>query len=423
MITDPSLFVLSSLLIFLLFCSAFFSGSETAITLASRSKIQVLANENHRGAKRVLRLMDNLEKTLSTILLGNNFVNILASALTTVITLELVGESGLLVATIFLTAIVLIFAEITPKTFSTKEPERIAIIVSFILEPLSNIIAPINKIIGFCVNLILRLANLNTSISPKKFTVAEIRAIFTQNQTHLSVSHHRLLSRVFTAEEKRVKEIMIPRTKIQALDLSESFENIKQQIQHSVYNHLPAYDGDLSHLVGEIPVMDLWKNPPKNIDDIKSVMQEVYYVPENICLLDQLNNFKQKRRSSGLVVDEHGDIIGFINLKLILDYLMDIDIDQRKIRKESKNIYVVDANCSMRELALDLGIPSTVSNSINLNGMLVDYLGYIPTSRLSIKIDHIFYEVIKTTSTGISLVKIDLNTYKAQRKALKKSKI
>jgi len=411
---DVSLNTLFIILFFLLVCSAFFSGSETALMLLNRYKMRHLAQQGHRGAMMAEKLLKTPEKLISLILLGNNFVNILASSLTTMIALRLGGEALLAVATGLLTLVVLIFAEVTPKTLAAQNPEKIAYpaayFYTFLLKPFSPFIWVINHI----TKIILALLGINNATNNNYSLNSEELRIIVSEANALRLKDKDFLTNILDLDQVSVEEVMIPRNEIEGIDLKDNLEEITQQIQTMLYTRIAIFDGGLDNLKGFVhirPLMQALLHQKLSKVLLRSLCKDSYYILKGVNLHTQLINFQKQRRRVAVIGDEYGDIIGIVTLSDILEEIIgqftsDPDHHISGIKKLEDNSYLVNAGVSLRDLIRNTEIQLSSPKARTLNGLILEYMEDIPQAGISLKINDYPIEIIQVQDNAVKTVKI-----------------
>jgi Mg2+/Co2+ transporter CorB len=289
--------VLFATLAFLILLSGFFSGSETGLMSLNRYRLRHLADKKLKNALRAQRLLQEPEKLIGLILLGNNFVNILASAIATVIGLRLMGEAGIAVATGVLTFVILIFAEVTPKTIAALRPEKYALPSALILEPLLKLLYPLVWLINRLTRGIFRLLGIQPDEqSGMMLSSEELRVVVNEAGSMIPQGHQQMLLSILDLEKVTVEDIMIPRNEIVGIDINDPWETILKQLMESQHTRLPVYEDDIDHIIGMVHlrrVIRLFQQKEAGKDDFRALIHEAYFVPEGIPLNTQLLNFQK----------------------------------------------------------------------------------------------------------------------------------
>ncbi|MDE0949113.1 MAG: CNNM domain-containing protein [Candidatus Thioglobus sp.] len=407
-----STFWLSFLLFILILASAFFSASETSMMALNRYRLKTLSSKNNLRAQRVERLLKNIDYLIGGILLGNNFVNILAASIATLLALKIWGEGSVIIASLVLTLVILIFAENTPKTFAAKNPEKIALPVSWLLELLIKIFKPLIYLISFISKSILNLLGLK-NISKDILNSEELRMAVVDSKSVLSKNYQNMLLNIIDLEKVKVDDIMIPHHELVSADINneeELFEQLKR-IQHT---RLLIFDGSENNIIGTIhmrDVVNIYAKDEINITKIKEVIREPYFIPEGTPLSQQLEHFKTQKRRLGIVVDEYGEVKGMVVLDDILEEIVGQftssqgeSIDEINIQTDGS--YLVDPRVSIRELNAELKVKLPYDNAKTLNGLILEHLQSFPQHNVSFKVDSLIIEIVQVNKQGIKLVKI-----------------
>ncbi|AMR68086.1 HlyC/CorC family transporter [Aquipseudomonas alcaligenes] len=406
---------LLGLLAFLIVCSAFFSSSETGIISLNRYRLRHKAREGHRGAKRASALLSRPDRLLGTILIGNNFVNILASAIATVLAMQIWGEAGIAIATVALTIILLIFGEITPKTLAALRPEAIAYPASLPLQVLLKLFYPLVVALNAISNLLLRLFGIDpSSRSSDSLTTEELRSVVRESGHALPESRQNMLLGVLDLETVSVNDIMIPRNEIIGIDLEQPIERIVELLQNTRHTRLPVYRQDINQIEGMVHMRQLARrlaHDQMTHELLLQVCQPAYFVPENTPLATQLLNFQKEKRRLGLVVDEYGDIQGLITLEDVLEEIVG-DLsgqDQQQhadIQSQDDGSQIIDGSASIRELNKLLGWHLPSEGPKTLNGLVTEALESIPDSPVCLKIGPYRLEILESGDNRVKSVRI-----------------
>ena len=408
-----STFWLSVLLFVLILASAFFSASETSMMALNRYRLKTLSSKNNLQAQRVERLLKNIDYLIGGILLGNNFVNILAASIATLLALKLWGEGAVIIASLVLTLVILIFAENTPKTFAAKNPEKIALPASWLLELLIKIFKPLIYLISFISKSILNLLGLK-NISKDILNSEELRMAVIDSKSLLSKNYQSMLVNIIDLEKVKVEDIMIPHHELVSADINneeELFEQLKR-IQHT---RLLIFDGSENNIIGTIhmrDVVNIYAKDEINISKIKEVIREPYFIPEGTPLSQQLEHFKSQKRRLGIVVDEYGEVKGMVVLDDILEEIVGQFTSSQgesieEINIQSDGSYLVDPRVSIRELNTELKVKLPFDNAKTLNGLILEHLQSFPQHNVSFKVDSLIIEIMQVSKQGIKLVKIN----------------
>ena len=415
MLEDPSLIFLFSSLVLLLVLSGFFSGSETGMMAANKIKLRNLSKKSKTSAKRALNLLKRPDQLLSAILVGNNFANILASAIVTIIMIDYFGGNVLL-GSVILTIVILIFSEITPKTMATIKPESFATRSSFILNILIYIFKPIIFFTNFLSRLILKLFKLDAKDASlnENLNTEELKTLLDESGELIPKQYRKMLSSVLGMEELVVEDIMIPTSEIIGIDINEDYKNATKIITSTEYTRLPVYQDSIDNMIGILHLKDshsFLENFNKNNQDYKKILQKTYFVSQSTLLMKQLREFLSNNQSLGLVVDEYGEIEGLISVEDIFKEITGtFGGDKEELEKEFIKLkdgsILTDGNSKIRELNNYLNWRIPEDNAKTINGLITEYLGQIPQTNLCIQIGDYRFEVLELDENLISKIKI-----------------
>ncbi|MBF0218257.1 MAG: HlyC/CorC family transporter [Gammaproteobacteria bacterium] len=413
---DISLEVLFALLLFLIGCSAFFSSSETSLLSLNRYRLRHLIKHHHPGAMRAGKLLERPDRLIGIILLGNNFVNILASAIATIIAIRLLGESGVAVATLLLTVVILIFAEVAPKTFAALKPELIAFPSTLLLQPLLKIFYPIVWMINGIVSLLLRPFGVSAADQVShSLSHDELRSIVNDAGSRISRRYQSMLIGILDLEKATVEEVMVPRNEIVGIDLASSWEEIENGLMDSQHTRLPVYRGDIDNMVGIVHLRNflaLQRKQAVSLEMFTEILDETYYIPEATPLSTQLHNFQKRRQRIALVVDEYGDIQGLVALDDILEEIVgefttDPSDSVPDIHPQEDGTLLVDCSISVRDLNRYLKWHLPTDGPKTLNGLIVEYLEMIPDGGTSLLLEGHPIEIVQSTQSSVKMVRIN----------------
>jgi len=411
-LSDGTLYIILGLLILL---SAFFSSSETGLMSLNRYRLKFLAEKGSRGAKLAMRLLERPDRLLGLILLGNNFVNILASAIATILALRHFGEAGIAIATGLLTFVVLIFAEVAPKTLAALHPERIAFPAAFVYVPLLKAIYPLVFIVNIIANTLLKLVGVHPEKTQSEgVSVEELRSVVMETNQLVPQKHQDMLLGLLNLEHATVDDIMVPRNEITALDLNESWDDIVDDLTTCQRTRLPVYRDDINNILGIIHmrrIINLLSRNELTKENLESQIREAYFIPEGTSLYQQLINFQKNKRRTALAVDEYGDIQGLVTLEDILEevvgeFTTDSPINNNNIIAQDDGSYLISANTHIREINRSLDITLPTNGPKTLNGLILEYLQSIPTTGTSLLIANHPVEVIKTLNNAVQMARL-----------------
>lgn len=381
----------------------------------NRYRLKHLAEKGNRGAKLAKKLLDRPDRLLGLILLGNNFVNILASAIATILALRIFGEAGIAIATGLLTFVILIFAEVAPKTLAALHPERIAFPAAYIYTPLLKAIYPLVYIVNIIANTLLKLMGVN----PEKSThdgvsVEELRSVVMETSQRVPQKHQDMLLGLLNLEYASVDDIMVPRNEITGLDLNESWDEIIDDLTTCQRTRLPVYRDDINNVIGIIHmrrVINLLTRNELTPDNLENQIRDAYFIPEGTSLYQQLINFQKNKRRTALTVDEYGDVQGLVTLEDILEevvgeFTTDSPINNSNIIKQNDDSHLIAGNTHIREINRTLNISLPTQGPKTLNGLILEHLQSIPTTGTSFLIAHHPIEVTKTQNNAVQMARI-----------------
>ncbi len=404
-------------LLALILLSAFFSSSETALMVVNRYKLRHLAKtQQHRGAQRVLKLLQRTDRLLSVILIGNTIANICASVVATLIGAALYSDKGILIATIVLTLMVLIFAEIGPKTLAARFAQRYALMVSLPLYIALYLLYPLVWLGNYIVKLLLLPWKINTNNSKlDELSPEELKSIVNEPGTDISTKDQEMLIGILELESVTAEDIMVPRAEIVGINLEDNWQDIMQQLMTSQHTRLLLYEHNLEHLHGMLHLRDVLHALAQgklNKEILLSLAQENYFVPETTSLNKQLLNFQKHQLRTALVVDEYGELQGLITLEDILEevignFTTDIsETTEIDINKQTDGSYIIDGSVTIREINRQLKWKLPSKKAKTLNGLVIANLDDIPNVSTCIKIHHYVIEVLKVKDNAIKTLKI-----------------
>lgn len=415
--TDITSSTLLGILGLLIFLSALFSSSETGLMSLNRYRLKHDADKGHRGAKLTLKLLRRPDRLLGVILLGNNFVNITASAIATILALRYFGEAGLAIATGALTFVILIFAEVAPKTLAALHPERIAYPSAYVYTVLLAIFYPLVWFVNVLANSMIRFIGVDpTKDRDHGLSTDELRAALNETGQQVPDKHQDMLLGILNLETITVEDIMVPRNEITGIDINDDINTIKQQLTQSHRTRLPVFNESIDDTIG---ILHLRRAIPLIADDELShetftdLISEPYFIPESTSLNKQLLNFQETKRRTALVVDEYGDIQGLVTLEDILEEIVgefttNASSSNPLIQAQDNESYLLDASLHIREINRKLKIHLPVDGPKTLNGLILEHLEIIPEPGTSLKIEGIAIEITKTKNNAVKSVRLHL---------------
>ncbi len=412
---EAPLGILISVLLVLIILSGFFSSSETGMMALNRYRLRHLAKNNHRGAKQAERLLRRPDRLIGLILIGNNFVNIAAAFICAVIAVRLWGDTGLAVAPFVLTLVILIFAEVTPKTLAALHPERIAFPAAYILRPLLFVLYPFVWLLNFICNRILRVFGVNIDDErAEQLSREELRGIVNEAGALIPKKHQNMLLSILDLENVTIEDIMVPRNEITGIDLEDDIDEVIEQLKTSQHTWLPVYKGDINNISGMLHM----RKAARFLSDeevtkaaLMQSSQEPYFIPESTALNNQLLNFQREKRRIGLVVDEYGDIQGLATLEDILEEIVgefttDAAANNKEIHPQENGSYIIDGSASVRDINKNLGWRLPTSGPKTLNGLIIEALESIPDGNVAFRLDNYYFETLQTKENIIKTARV-----------------
>jgi len=416
-ISNQTLLIYLALLII---CSGFFSGSETGMMAINRYRLRHMA-KTKKTARRIVELLERPDRLLGVILIGNTFANILSSAIATIIAVRLWGESGVIVATIGLTFVLLIFAEIMPKTVAAIYPESVAYPVSLPLKIILKIIYPIVWVVSGIANTILRMCRVKLDPSSSHaLSKDELRTMVHETSGQTPRKHQTMLLRILDLEKVSVEDIMVPRSEVIGIDLEDNIDDIISQIIHSQHTYLPVYKHDLDQVIGILHVRHIihaLTDDDFSLEKIHAVLDEPYFIPENTPLQTQLLKFQRKKRRNGLVVNEYGDIQGLATLEDILEEIVgefttDMAAVSKDVHPQKDGTFLVDGSANIRDINRSMNWQLPADGPKTISGLITEHLENIPAvgtcmllNDYPIEVVQLLGNTIKTARIGVKLKK------------------
>lgn len=414
-LTDIPTLVLALALVVLLVLSGFFSGSETALMTLNRYRLRHLARTGHRAARMADRLLAQPDRLIGLILLGNNLVNVLASMITTLIALRLVGEAYLAAAAGLLTLVILIFSEVAPKTLAALHPERLAFPAAFIYWPLLRIVYPLVWLVNLLANGLLRLLGVRRDeASGNDLDSEELRTVVMEAGAMIPKRHQRMLVGILDLQKATVEDIMVPRNEIVGIDIADPWQSILEQLHNSQHTRLPVYEDNIDHTLGIIHVRRVLYHLARDEltrDNLRTMAREPYFIPEGTPLNTQLLNFQRRHRRIGLVVDEYGDILGLVTLEDILEEIVgEFTTDPahaiRDVHPQTDGSYLVNATANIRSLNRSMGWELPTDGAKTLNGLILEHMETIPHPGTAMKFGDYPVEIVQTRGNAVKIVRI-----------------
>ena len=404
----------------LLLTSAFFSASETAMMAINRYRLRHAADSGVRGAVRAQALLDQTDKLLGVILLGNNLVNAASGTLSAVLAIRLFGDGEIVLftATLLLTFLILVFSEVTPKVLGASFPERVAYPATLLLTPLLKLAYPAVWFVNLFVQGILKLAHIKQPdpTQGNSLGLEELRTIVLESSGRLPREHHRILVNLLELEDVTVDDVMTPRGQIEAIDIEDDPERLRQQISTSHHTRLVVYQGSPDAVLGVLHVrrvLHALTGDAVDPETMKQNLEDAYFVPAGTPLFTQLRNFQTVRRRLALVVDEYGELQGLVTLEDLLEEMVgefttQAPSDTGYLRKEEDGTWLAEGSVLLRHLNRKLGLALPLDGPKTLNGLLLEHFEDIPEAGVSLKFGDVPVEIVQTQDRAVKMARIYL---------------
>lgn len=411
------LFSILAILILLLL-SAFFSGSETAMTAASRARMHALEKEGNKRAALVNKIRAKKDRLIGALLLGNNLVNILASALATSVLIKLVGDEGVVYATLVMTFLVLIFAEVLPKTYALHFADKMALMIAPVVRAVTVVFAPVTEMITVIVRSILKIFGTDISMVSVGSHVELLRGVIEMHTGPEEETHQQraMLRSILDLADVEVCEIMTHRKNVIMIDASQPMSKIVEEVFESPYTRLPVWRDDTDNIVGIVHVKALLKDMQAHSGDIsklqiEALTTEPWFIPETTTLFDQLQAFRQRREHFAVVVDEYGSFMGVVTLEDIIEEIVgeiedEMDEIVAGVRKQPNGTYLVDGDVTIRDLNREFEWNLPDEDYSTVAGLILHEAEMIPESGQSFNFFGLRFDVVKRQRNQITLVRI-----------------
>ncbi len=415
---ELSLNTLLGILLLLLVCGAWFSAAETSMMALNRHRLSHLIRKDVHGAKLTGRLLSKVDKLLGSILFGNTLVNVTAAAITNILILRMFGSSdvALVSGTLLITFMLLVFSEIMPKIIAASYPERVALPSSYLLAPLIKLFHPVVVVAGGIVNFVLRLLRIKiqTDQSKQRMTLEELRGLVLDAEHFLPRQHQKMLLNLVDLERITVNYVMIPRNQIEALNINEDQDTLRQQIVTCHHTLLPVYEDTPDNIIGILHIKRipaLFHETTLDVSQLREVLYEPYFIPSETPLLQQLQQFQERHARLGLVVDEYGELLGLVTLENILEEIVGEFTTQSpsqtgKFLRQTDGSILLEGSSSLRELNRKLGLHLPLDSAKTLNGLILEHLEDIPETGTSLKIAGYPIEIIQTQDRIVKVARL-----------------
>lgn len=418
---DVPLSVLFSILAMLIVFSGFFSSSETGMMSLNRYRLRHLVKNKHKGAERAARLLDKPDRLIGTILTGNNLVNFAAAALATIISQRLWPDNpdlAVFVNTILFTLVVLIFAELTPKTLAAIAPEKIAFPASRVLAALQWLLYPFVWFVNTIANGLLKLIRVDVNNpTPDNLSTEELRTVVREAGSMIPKRHQHMLISILDLEKMTVNDIMVPRTEVFGIDLDDDLATIQQQLKTTQHTRLPVFRGELNEVVGTLHTRNISRFLAAGEylkEELEKVIRDPYFIPESTPLHTQLFNFQKNQRRMALVVNEYGDVQGLCTLEDILEEIVGeftTDVaaaSSPDVHPQDDGSFIIDGTAFVRDInkAMQWHLPTDGPKTVS--GLIVEALEHIPDTPLCLVIDNYRIEILQIKDNTIRTARVTL---------------
>ena len=400
----------------LVIASAYFSSSETGMMSLNRYRLRHLARSNHAGAKRASKLLETPDKLIGVILIGNNFVNFLAASIATSIAIAVFGDPSPIITAVVLTLVVLIFAEVTPKTIAALYPEKIAYPSSLLLALLLKLLYPVVWVVNIVSNTLVRLLGFSSenNDSQNQLTPDELRTVVYESGGRIPRRRHGMLMNILDLERVTVDDILVPRHELVGLDIEDDLDDILLQISSAAHTRLPVYKHDVDNIVGILHLRSTGKLIGIEELNKSALLQETsepYFIPESTPLHTQLFNFQKKKERMAVVVDEYGAVRGIITLEDILEEIVgefttDLAASSKDIHPQDDGSFLIDGSASIRDINRVLTWELDSSGAKTLNGLITELLESIPETAVCLNLNGYYAEIVSVKDNVIRTVKM-----------------
>jgi Mg2+/Co2+ transporter CorB len=397
--------------------SGFFSSTETALMSVNRYRLRHLAREGSTGARVAEKLLQTPDRLIGVILVCNNFVNSAAAAIVTIISLTLGDEGSAAIGVGIYTVALIIFGEVAPKTFGALYPEKLAIPAALVYQVLLKVLHPIVWTTNLLANGVLRLLGISREkASATSLSREELRTVVAESSTVIPHRHQRMLMSILDLERINVEDIMVPRSEIVGIDISDDWDEILNQLRASRHTRVPVFDGSVDEIVGILHMKQVARQLARGEMDRDQLIaltrsREPYYVPEGTSLNTQLVNFQRQRRRVAFVVDEYGDVQGLVTLEDLLEEIVgeftsDTSAAHKDVHRERGGTFIVNASASVRTLNRKMGWSLPTSGPRTLNGLIIETLETIPDPGTSLRVNDYAIDVLQTSDNAVKTVRL-----------------
>ncbi|WP_311747117.1 CNNM domain-containing protein [Proteus terrae] len=400
------------ILVCMIIASAYFSGTETSMMTINRYRLRHAAKQGNRSAKRVEKLLQRPDRLISLVLIGNNLINIVASALATIVGMRLYGDAGVAIATGVLTFIILIFAEVLPKSIAALYPERVAYPSSVILSPLQKLMLPIVWFFNKITLILMRIFGIKSPvIQGNAVSKEELRTIVNESKSKLSQRNQNMLLSILDLEKVTIGDIMVPRNEIFGIDVNDEWKSIVRQLTHSPHGRIVLYRDTLDDAIGMLRVREAYRLMTEKKEFTKQILMKaadkIYFIPESTPLNLQLVNFQRNNEKAGVVVDEYGEIQGLVTVEDILEEIvgdfttsMSPSLAEEVIPQKDGSL-LVDGTTNIRDINKAFGWYLPEDEARTINGVIIEELGDLPIVGNKIKVSDYEFEILEVQDNVI----------------------
>ncbi len=380
----------------------------------NRYRLKHLQKNGHRGATRAGRLLERPDRLIGLILIGNNLVNIFASAVATVIAIRLWGDTGIFIATLMLTLVILVFAEITPKTIAALHPEKVAFPASVVLGPLMKLLYPFVALVNIVTNGLLRALGFDPEKKADEHVSSEeLRTIVTDAGQLIPPRHRGMLLNILDLEQVSVDDIMVPRNEVYGIDLDDSDAEIMRHIQQSAHTRLPVWREDINEIQGVLHMRNIARVVDANGLDREALAREMdqpYFIPESTPLHTQLLNFQKQKLRLAVVVDEYGEVMGLVALEDILEEIVgeftsNLAETEDEIFPQRDGSYIINGAATIRDVNRSLEWNLPTDGPKTLSGLTLEYLEGFPDANVGVAIGDYYLEILELHNNVVQAVR------------------
>jgi Mg2+/Co2+ transporter CorB len=408
-------------LVILIFCSAFFSISETALIALNSYRVKHLAKRGDKRAQITLWLLERTDRLLSLVLIAQTLLNALVTALVTAIAISYFGSNQkvLTIATGTIAFLLIVFAEITPKVIGATYPDRIALRTSQLLKPIMLLATPVIWFVNLFVNLLLRMLRIKTGADAHKQRLSpeELRTIVLEGGNFIPQKHKSILLNLFDLETITVEDIMTPRAQIEALNLAVPIEDIKRQLTTCYHNKLLVYEGEINRIAGILHVRKtvslLNQEDELTADHFRELLTPAYFIPQDTGVFTQLQYFQENRERLGIIVDEYGEVQGLVTLEDIIEEMIGEFTTSMPGPGRSDTLSwneqgecLLEASATLRDINRRLALKFPLDGPKTINGLLLELLQDIPEASVSLKIANCVVEIVQVQDQSIRTIKL-----------------